>query len=417
MAQLDLMEERRGSSGVSALFMPASIGTLELKNRMIRAASHEGLADGRGSPTEEQFQFYKGFVDGGIGLVITGYAGVMQNGKSSLYHMTMIHTDELVPAHRAMVEKIHGIGGRIVLQIAHCGRQTLSRETGEPYIVAPSAIPCLFYNELPKKLSEPEIYEIIEAFARAAVRVKTAGYDGVEVHAAHGYLLSSFLSRHSNKRKDRWGGSLENRFRIVGETLRAVRDAVGPHYPVLTKINSYEQQPKGIRADECVRIARLIEQTGCCDAIEVSAGTNENVFIMARGGLAMEGVLKYYRPFCNMPEWLKKLARIFAPPVVGLFVPKFREGYNLDTAAMVKSAVNLPVITVGGMRSKRFMEDAVIQGKTDFLSMARPLLLEPDLANKFKNGNSDFSQCDNCNICVVATDTVPIRCHKDEFKK
>ncbi len=400
---------------MASLFSPARIGTLEVKNRMIRTASHEGLADARGTPTEAQFQFYKGFVDGGIGLVITGYAGIQQNGKSALHHMTMIDADELVPAHRAMVDRLHSLGGRIVLQIAHCGRQTSSKDTGAPYIVAPSALRYTFYAEKPHAVTESEIYEVIANFARASRRAKEAGYDGVEIHAAHGYLLSTFLSRGANRRRDQWGGSLENRFRIVALTLRAVRDAVGANYPVLIKLNSYESLSNGIRPQECVEIAKLVDATGCCDAIEISAGTNANVFYMARGGFPTQAILKYYRPFCQLPGSLRWLTRMLAPSAAKLFVPKFTQGYNLETAAAVKRSVSLPVITVGGMRTKAFMEQAISEDKTDFISMARPLLLEPDLANKFQAGLSDTSHCDNCNICLVASDTVPIRCHKGEY--
>lgn len=400
---------------MAELFSKGKIGNLELNNRMIRSASHEGLADAKGAPTEEQFEFYKGFVEGGIGLVITGYAGIMQNGKSALYHMTMINSDDLIPAHQKMVDQIHKIGGRIILQICHCGRQTWSADTGEPPLVAPSAIPCGFYKEMPKMLTEPEIYQIIENFALAAKRAKTAGYDGVEIHAAHGYLLSTFLARHSNKRKDQWGGSRENRFRIVGEIQRAVRKTVGEGYPVLIKLNCYEKPFFGMKPKECVEIARLVEKTGCCDAIEISSGTNEDGFVMARGDLPIEGILKYLRPYCQLKPIVKFFFRL-AGPFLKLLQPRFTEGYNLGTSAMIKEVVTLPVITVGGMRSKEFMNNAVKEGKTDFCSMARPLLLEPDLANKFKNGITEKSDCDNCGICVVAADAVSIKCHKDEFR-
>ncbi len=395
------------------LFSPASIGSLQIGNRMVRTASHEGLADGRGAPSAKQFEFYRKFVEGGIGLVITGYAGIMQQGKSALYHMTMIDSDELIPAHRTMVEDLHKLGGKIVLQIAHCGRQTLSDATGEPLIVAPSSRPNSFYKEIPRALTEPEIEEIIARFADAADRAKRAGYDGVQIHGAHGYLLSTFLSRHSNKRSDRWGGSAENRFRIVRRVLEAVRDAVGKDYPVLIKLNCFEKARDGIKTEECVEFAKMIEKTGCCDAIEISAGSNEDSFYMARGKLPIEAILTYLRPYCKFGPLKKYFTRHLVSSLFSFFQPPFREGYNLSAAARVKKEVSLPIITVGGMRSKSFMEASIQEGKTDFVSMARPLLLEPNLARKFMNGESEIAQCDNCNICFVAADTVPIRCHRD----
>jgi len=396
---------------MSILFTPAKIGTLELSNRMIRTASHEGLADQRGMPTDEQFQFYKGFIDGGIGLVITGYAGIMQSGKSALFHMTMIDSDELIPLHRKLTENIHRIGGKIVLQIAHCGRQTWSSETGEP-LLAPSAIPCGFYREMPKEMSEKDIHTVIENFANAAYRAKQAGYDGVEIHGAHGYLLSTFLSLHSNKRTDCWGGTLKNRFRIVGEVLKAVMERVGKDYPVLIKLNTYENAPQGTTPEECVLTAKMVEETGCCDAVELSCGTNEGGFIMARGKFPTDAIFNYMRPYCNYNQTAKFFFKNILIPFKKLQQPAFTEGYNLEAASMIKQAISLPVITVGGMRSKKFMEEAIETKKTDFVSMARPLILEPDLPNKFKNGMSKSAVCDNCNECVVAADTRSIRCYK-----
>lgn len=378
---------------------------------MIRTASHEGLADEKGRPSDEQFEFYRGFIEGGIGLIITGYAGIMQSGKSALYHMTMIDSDELIPSHQKLVDRVHRVGGKIVLQIAHCGRQTWSRETKHP-LMAPSPIQCGFYREKPVEMTEEDIYSVIDGFARAAKRVKEAGYDGVQIHGAHGYLLFSFLSRHSNRRKDKWGGSIKNRFRIVGDTLNAVRKRVGKDYPVLIKLNTFERAGRGIKPEECLEFAKMVEETGCCDAIEFSCGTNEGGFIMARGEFPTNAILDYMRPYCNYHPIIKFLMKRLYIPFAKMRQPPFVEGYNLETAAKAKQVLSIPVITVGGMRSKSFMESAIESGKTDFVSMARPLILEPDLPNKFKDGISDTALCDNCNDCVVACDTRTIQCYK-----
>ncbi len=396
---------------MSILFSEGEIGSMKLPNRMIRTASHEGLADARGRPTDRQFEFYRRFIEGGIGLVITGYAGITQAGKSALRHMTMIDADELIPSHQRLVGKVHRIGGRIVLQIAHCGRQTWSSETGFP-LMAPSPIPCGFYRETPREMTEEDIRDVIENFAKAAKRAREAGYDGVQIHGAHGYLLSTFLSRHANKRKDRWGGSMENRFRIVGETLKAVREAVGKDYPVLIKLNTFEKAPDGIKADECVGFSRMVEETGCCDAIELSCGTNEGGFVMARGEFPTGAIFKYMRPYCRYNPPVRFILKTCVVPFLKLREIPFSEGYNLETAAKVKRKVSLPVITVGGMRSKGFMTAAIESKKTDFVSMARPLIREPDLPNKFRTGLSERALCDNCNKCVVAVDTMPIGCYK-----
>ena len=397
---------------MSVLFSEAKIGPLHLANRMIRTASNEGLADSRGRPTEEQFAFYRGFIEGGIGLVITGYAGISQAGKSALYHMTMIDSDDLIPSHRKLVEGAHGIGGKIVLQIAHCGRQTWSAQTGRP-LLAPSAIPCGFYRERPRVMTQEDIAAVIDDFGSAARRAKEAGYDGVQIHGAHGYLLSTFLSRHANKRTDQWGGSQENRFRIVRDTLEKVRDSVGANYPVLIKLNTYERAVRGVKAGDCIAFAKMVAETGCCDAIEFSCGTNEGGFIMARGKFPTEAIFNFMRPYCNYHILLKFFMKYFIVPFIKLKQPPFHEGYNLETAARAKENISLPIITVGGMRSKVRLENAIQSNRTDFVSMARPLILEPDLPNKFRTGESDTARCDNCNQCVVAADTRPIQCYKN----
>jgi 2,4-dienoyl-CoA reductase-like NADH-dependent reductase (Old Yellow Enzyme family) len=396
------------------LFSKKTIGKLEIPNRLIRSASHEGLADEKGAPTDAQYEFYRGFIEGGIGLVITGYAAVSPAGRSALYHMTRIDSDDLLPAHQRLASRIHAIGGRIVMQIAHCGRQTWSTETRLP-LQAPSALPCGFYGETPREMTPPEIEEVVTAFAQAARRAQSAGYDGVQVHGAHGYLLSSFLARRSNRRRDGWGGALESRFRIIGDILKAVRAAVGPDYPVLIKLNSEDRRRQGISPDECVATAKLVAATGCCDAIELSCGTTEGGFVMSRGAVPASAMLAYTRPYCHMPPILRTAVRHVVAPVARWTMPIFTEGYNLATARRVKAAVKLPVITVGGMRTLAFMEAAVRSGATDFCSMARPLILEPDLPNKLRDGRTERALCNNCNMCVVATDTQTIRCHNPEL--
>jgi 2,4-dienoyl-CoA reductase-like NADH-dependent reductase (Old Yellow Enzyme family) len=261
-------------------------------------------------------------------------------------------------------------------------------------------------------MSEEQIWDTIENFGKAARRTRESGYDGVEIHGAHGYLLSTFLSRHANKRSDRWGGSAENRFRIVNETLASVRKAAGEDYPVLIKLNAYERAKQGIKPENCVQFAKMVEETGCCDAIEISCGTNEGGFIMARGEFPTNAIFKYMRPYCEYGAVIKFFMKNAVVPFVKLMQPRFSEGYNLSTSAKVKQNVSLPIITVGGMRSKSFMEKDIETNQTDFVSMARPLIREPDLPNKFRTGTSEIAKCDNCNECVVAVDTRPIHCYK-----
>ncbi|NTV93107.1 MAG: NADH:flavin oxidoreductase, partial [Chlorobiaceae bacterium] len=264
------------------VFGPASIFGIRLKNRLIRAATHESMAESSGAPSSAHEKLYTALAKGGAGAIITGYAGVQQDGRSSYPGMLMMHDDTLIPAYRQLTDAVHRHDTPIILQIAHCGRQTRSAVTGMK-TVAPSALKDRIFNEeRPQELGEQEIETIISNFVSAAGRAVKAGFDGVELHLAHGYLLAQFLSGYTNRRRDRWGGSTENKFRIVAEIMRRIRQEHGD-FPVLAKINGFDQRPGGMRADEAVTIARMLETSGC-SAIEVSSGTIEEGLSIMRGG-------------------------------------------------------------------------------------------------------------------------------------
>jgi 2,4-dienoyl-CoA reductase-like NADH-dependent reductase (Old Yellow Enzyme family) len=197
---------------MKSVFFDAEIAGVALKNRIIRSATHEGMADNDGNPTEMLMKEYELLARGEVGAIITGYAGIQQNGKSPMHNMLMIDNDAQIIPFQELTRRVHEYGTPVFLQIAHCGRQTRSKITGFP-TVAPSPIRDKLYNEeTPHALSEDEIYEIIGNFALAVERAKKAGFDGVQLHAAHSYLLSSFLSPHMNKRSDKWGGNTETSF-------------------------------------------------------------------------------------------------------------------------------------------------------------------------------------------------------------
>ena len=294
-----------------AAFQPMSIGAVNLKNRVIRSATHEGMAEKDGCPTKKLRELYARLAKGGAGAIITGYAGTQQNGRCPLHRMLMIDQDRFIGPYHAITEGVHELGAPIFLQIAHSGRQTRSSITGMP-TVAPSAIRDKFYSEdMPAPLSEGEIEGIIDSFVGAVERAKRAGFDGVQLHAAHGYLLSEFLSPYSNRRGDQWGGTTENRFRIVREIYDRARRAVGD-YPILAKLNAYDGRKGGMRLDEAVRVARLLEESGCA-AIEVSCGTSEDGFYMTRGPkLPIDAIFAHTFKYKSLPSWQKSLMRPFA---------------------------------------------------------------------------------------------------------
>ena len=391
-----------------AIFEEASLAGIKLKNRIIRSATHEGMADEKGFPTENLKKLYIRLAKGEVGAIITGYAGVQADGKSSFFAMSMIDSDESIPAYRETTNAVHEYGTPIILQIAHCGRQTRSKSTGLR-TVAPSSLRDAFYNEdMPKELSEDEINEIIDNFVSAIVRAKQAGFDGVQLHAAHGYLLSEFLSSYSNRRKDNWGGSTENKYRIVAEIFRRAKEQVGD-YPILVKMNAHDGRKNGMKIEEAIGIAQMLEQSGCA-AIEVSCGVFEDGLYTMRGEkLPADAAMQYTFKYKKLPTLVKAIAK----PLLTAFMkqPKPLLKYNLEAAMQIKKAVKIPVIVVGGINNMDDINHLIKDSNMDFVSMSRPFIIEPNIAAKFKQGTQTVSKCIMCNYCAIIGEEKPLKCH------
>jgi len=397
-----------------ATFEPTLLSGIKLKNRIIRSATYEGMADEKGFPNEKLKKLYINLAKGDVGAIITGNAAVQADGKASMFNMTMIDSDDKIPAYREIVDAVHEYDTPIIMQIVHCGRQTRSKITGLP-TVAPSAIRDWFFSEdKPKELSDEEINEIINNFVAAIIRTKQAGFDGVQVHLAHGYLLAEFLSSHMNRRKDKWGGSTENKYRIVGEIFKRAKEKVGD-YPILVKINAHDGRRKGMRVEEAALIAQMLEKSGCA-AIEVSCGCFEDhLYTMRSEKLPAEAVMKYNFKYKKIPEFIKPIAIPIAKIV--MIQPKPLLKYNLDAAIQIKKAVNIPVIVVGGINNIDDINDIIENNKIDFVAMCRPFIIEPDIIGKFKKGTQTKSKCIMCNYCGVMLEAQPLKCHYGKLPK
>ncbi len=390
------------------IFEPAQIGGISIRNRFIRSATHEGMADADGAPLESLEKLYLRLARGGVGAIITGYAGVLPQGRCSFPGMLMMHDDRLVPAYRRLVDAVHQEGVPIIMQIAHCGSQTRSAVTGMS-TVAPSPLRDRYFSEeVPQELTEDGIRKIIEAFVDAATRVQTAGFDGVQLHLAHGYLLAQFLSGYTNRRRDRWGGSLENRFRIVSEIMKGIRHRLGD-YPVLAKMNGYDGMKGGMRPDEAVKIAKMLEASGC-SALEISSGTiSEGLAVMRGPKIPTDALLAANFKVAALPKMLRPgFARIL--PLIGPASPKPYRSYNLEVAALIRKAVSIPVVVVGGMHTLDDASRAITDGAADFVSMCRPFIIEPSLVRKFEEGKQNVSRCTMCNYCTIMIEKEPLRC-------
>jgi len=389
-------------------FETAAIEDIQFKNRIIRSATHEGMADDKGFPTDDLKKLYTRLARGGAGAIITGYSAVQPDGKSPLYNMTMIDKDEYIPKFKEITDSVHEFETSVIMQIVHCGRQTRSRITGLP-TVAPSAVRDRFYSEdMPKALTPDEINTIIDNFVSAISRAKKAGFDGVQLHGAHGYLLSQFLSSHSNRRTDEWGGTTQNKYRIISEIYKRARDKVGD-YPDLIKISAHDSQKNGVRVDEAVKIAKMLEGSGCA-AIEVSSGVFEDGLYTMRGEtLPADPAMVYTFKYKRLPFWVKSVAK----PILKLLIkqPKPLLKFNLDAAIQIKKAVDVPVIVVGGINNINDINHIVEKENMDFVSMSRPFITQPDIVKKFQQGRQATSKCIMCNYCAIIGEERPLKCY------
>ncbi len=355
------------------LFTPADIGTLTLPNRLIRSATAERLADGNGEPQPRLKDLYRELARGGVGLIITGHMYVDPSGKAHP-EMTGIFSDDLIPGLAELTDAVHREGGRIAVQINHGGMKC-SRETVAEAI-APSAVEAPFLEQPAREMRPDEIAFLIRAYGRAARRAQEAGFDGVQLHGAHGYLIGQFLSPYVNRRTDEWGGSLEGRRRFLRAVCEAVREQVGPDYPVFIKLGLMDDVEGGLTAEEGCRVAEALDDMEL-DAVEISGGIGGGGDLNIQRGIRTEADEAYFRS-------LARQAR-----------PKTR----------------LPLILVGGFRSQRVMERVLTSGDADFISLSRPLICEPDLPNRLRAGSQERSSCISANRCWPEEPGEGIACH------
>lgn len=379
---------------MSILFKPGAIGKLTLKNRIVRSAFLENMATPDGLPTEDTLRLYERLARGGVGLIVTGMAYVSRGGRGQpLQHGA--HTDAMIPAWRRITDAVHALGGKIAMQIVHCGRQTNPKALEGKRSVAPSSVPDFFYMTRPRPLTGDEIRQTIRHFGDAARRVQEAGFDAVQIHGAHGYLVSGFLSPLTNRRRDEWGGDPDRRLRFLTEVYRSVREAVGADFPVLCKLNADDQVWGGLRPRESFPAARRLADMGL-DALELSGGIFEVFLRICRGGAPTDILALDRNPIVR--QGLRAVFRFQE------MLTPFEEAYFRSYARQLKPDLPIPLILVGGIRSPDTAERILTSGVADFISMARPLVREPGLPNRWRSGERRPAQCESCNRCAIEED-------------
>ncbi len=339
------------------------IGPLTLPNRFVRSATWEGMCDGSGNPTPRLADLYRDLVRGGLGLIITGYAVVHPKGRQMPGSMGA-YSDRQIPALTELTSRVRDDGGKLFAQLVHAGAQTNSRVIGEQPM-APSAVTTPFCSGVPREMSVAEIKEAVASFGQAARRIRESGFQGVQFHGAHGYLINQFLSPLTNRRRDDYGGSRAGRFRFLEEVFLAARSEVGDDYPLIIKLSATDHLEGGLGIDDAIWYARRLEELGI-DAVEVSAGT------------AGSGDRVPVRKGISRPD---------------------KEAYNAEYARLVRASVSIPVILVGGLRTLGVIEGLLRDGAADLFALSRPLIREPGLVDLWKKDPDHRATCISCNKC------------------
>jgi len=351
---------------MSKLFEQTTINKMKLKNRFVRSATWEGMANKDGSSTEQLEEFMAELAREDVGLIITGHTFVSREGQAAPSQLG-VYSGELLPGLERMTKAVHDAGGKIALQLTHAGCRSSYRLTG----LTPSG-PSAYNTDSKrpgKAMSKEEIQFTIESFASAAGRSVQAGFDAIQIHAGHGYLLSQFLSPYFNKREDEYGGPIENRARIVIEVTKAIRETVGSSYPILIKINSEDYLKNGLSSEKMIEATKLLVEAGV-DAVEMSGGT-------------------------GLSELEQQPVRTIDPKT------EKDEVYYRTAAIKFKEQISIPLMLVGGIRSFSVAEKLVQEGITDYVAMSRPLICEPDLIKRWQAGNTARAECISCNLCFV----------------
>lgn len=362
---------------------------MTLKNRLVRSATHDGMATEKGEVTDGQVDLYRTLAEGGVGLIVSG-ATAVHPGGASLHNMMWITDDSYIKGIRRLPTAVHEVnnGCQVILQLVHQGRQGLM--PGFP-VLAPSAVFDTFLQRTPRELTTDEIEEVIEAFAEAVRRAREAGFDGAQLHAAHEKLLSTFLSPHINRRNDAYGGSTENRVRILKDIFESAVDKVGRDFPILVKMNSDDYFPGGVDPAEAVEISKHLAIIGFA-AIEVSGGTWE-ALTRSEEELGWKPVL--------IPESRVGINK------------KDKEAYFWANAREMAKAVDTPIILVGGIKSIDKIEEILDEGYISFCALCRPLIRQPDLPKRWLEGlGGETAECKSCNKCIVMADGLKCRAKK-----
>ena len=386
----------------SQIFTPCTIGPVTLRNRTIRSAAFENMCYGN-RPSQDLFNYHTAVARGGIGMTTVAYASVNRSGVSFDGQLWM--REEIIPDLKRLTDAIHAEGAKASIQLGHCGNMTHFYTCGGMPVGASTGFN-LYSPTFVRGLKEREIYDLVKDFGNAVNLARKAGFDCVEIHAGHGYLISQFLSPYTNRRKDKFGGCLQNRMRFMQLVMEEVLKAAGNDMAVVVKTNMYDGFKSGMQVPECIEVAKELERLGVHALVLTAGFVSKAPMEVMRGAMPLKTMTHYMNTWRFW--WLKIGVRLFGRIMVPT-VP-FKEAYFLDTAKQFRKELKMPLIYVGGLVSKEKMEEVLSEGFVA-LQMARALVNDTDFVNKLRSGETTRSACKHSNYCIGRMYTLEMKCH------
>lgn len=393
---------------IKKLFTPSQIGPVTLRNRTIRSAAFEGMGKDN-NPTQALKDYHVSVAKGGVGMTTLAYAGICRSALS--FNTQLWLRPEIVPSLKEITDAIHAHGAKASIQIGHCGNMTHKSTAGGIPVGASTGFN-LYSPTFVRGLRKSELKDISKYFGDAVRLARDSGFDCVEVHAGHGYLISQFLSPYTNHRHDEYGGSLENRMKFMYECMDEVMKAAKSDMGVMVKINMNDGFKSGMQEEDCLKVAKALEQTGV-HALVLSGGfvSKAPMYVM-RGEMPIHTMTHYMEQ-----AWLKYSVRMFG----GIMVPKhkFKPLYFLDQARLFRKELNMPLVYVGGVTSREEADKIVDEEGFEFLQMGRALLNDPEFVNKMAADDKHKSECEHVNYCIARMYSKDMACyqHKENLPK
>ena len=387
----------------SLIFTPGKIGPIEIKNRIIRASAYEGMCENH-EPSEQLKEYHTALARGGVGMTSVAYASVCKSGLS--FHRQLWMREEIVPGLKELTDSIHEGGAKACIQLGHCGNMSHRRYCGQRPVGASSGFN-LYSPTFVHGLRKDEMIQIAKDYGNAVRLAKESGFDAVEIHAGHGYLISQFLSPYTNHRKDEFGGSLENRMKFMEMAMTEVMKNAGNDIAVMVKINTRDGFKGGMEVDECIEVAKKLEEMGVhCLVLSGGFVSRAPMYVM-RGAMPIRS-LAGYMPWKQL-WWLRIGVSLFGKLLIK--DQPYKEAFFYEDALKFRKALKMPLALVGGLHSRETIDMALNSG-FEFVEMARPLVHDTEFVNKLRDGIVNESGCRHANYCVARIYNIDMQCHE-----